>query len=228
MCIDGGTDIISRRATRKKKATHFSPVPEFSFCNLTSHDEFLVQRQQLWVRQQNSLSQSKIRRRVLSRQKRCSSIAHDRGGARRRGSRGRQRRGRDYFRRCERRRGRHRSFWRLRRCNSSPNVGRSGQDATAAVAADDVGQFGLERLPLRIRHFLRRRCERKVVSCIVLDEAEFESDLRCAFFAAKECCLDVSMRARGLGVLAHRMRPGVVRALKGPFYRPETIVDGCL
>lgn len=57
---------ITHHDSKAKKHTHLSPLPEFSLGNLTTHDEILVQRQQLRVRQQNPFSQSKIRRCVLS------------------------------------------------------------------------------------------------------------------------------------------------------------------
>jgi len=155
-----------------------------------------VQRQQLWVRQQNPLSQSKLRRCVLSRQNGCPSIAHDRGGTRSRGSRRRKCGRCQGHRRGQHRSGSDRSFWRLRRCSSSPSVRRSG----TAIATDDVGQLHLERLPLRIGHFLRCRRERKVVSRIVADETELQSDLGGAFFAAEKRCGWVSGgHARGMG-----------------------------
>lgn len=57
---------ITHHDNQAQKHTHLSPLPEFSLGNLTTHDEVLVQRQQLWVCQKNPLSQSKIRRCVLS------------------------------------------------------------------------------------------------------------------------------------------------------------------
>lgn len=211
--------------TAKQKHTHLSAIPEFSLCDLTAQDELFVQRQQLWVGQQDPLSQSKIGRCVLSRQNGRPSVAHDRGGARRRGSGRRKRSRRGGFRRGQRRSGRDGSFGR---CGSRPGVRRRGQDAATAIATDDVGQLGLERFPLRIGHVLRHRRKGKVVPRIVVDEAELQSDLSRAFFAAEQRCGWVSgEHARGR-CSAYRMRPGGARAPKGLFYRPGSIVDGCL
>lgn len=61
-----GTTRWASHQIAKQKHTHLSAIPEFSLCDLTAQDELFVQRQQLWVGQQDPLSQSKIGRCVLS------------------------------------------------------------------------------------------------------------------------------------------------------------------
>lgn len=170
---------MGQGAETKPTKTHLSPFPKFRLGNLTTHDEFLVQRQQLRIRQQNPLPQSKFRRRVLSRQNRRPRIAHDRRRAGRRRSRRRKHSRRRGFQRGRRRRGHHRTLGGLRRRHTSHTT-------TAAIPTDDVGQLRLERLPLRISHVWRHRRKRKIVSRIVVDETELESDLSSTFFAAEK------------------------------------------